>query len=470
MTQTYFFDVTDIMDYVRTETSVSGIQRVSLAVITRMIARFGSERVKIAFWSEKGRYEALDADVLLQMDDFDANALAYLFFGEKARWGGEIAPSLERYRTRPFKRGVYRWVRNFHATLGNDRHFRKKGTSLSDWRNFHAKRREFKQNPPLERPKAQLVRTIAKPGDWVIVMGAVSGQDKLAQALADLKSQKGVGVTILIHDLIPILAPEHMHGGFSHRFDRWLRQSASYCQSYLANSIYTKKDLKEFLEKEGTPRPIKVVPLAQYFERPALSDDPQLSAQIKDVLQNPYVLVVGTMETRKNLMRLALAWEQLSLSGEIEMPRLVFAGKQNWHRQDFNNWLEKNQNLGGLIEVIDRPSDTELTMLYEGCLFTAMVSEFEGWGLPVGESLSMGKTGVVSDNTSMPEVGGDMVEYCDPYDVGSIAEACQKLIQDPKHRSMLEARIRHNKLRTWDDVTEDFVQFFEDEASQKEAG
>jgi glycosyltransferase involved in cell wall biosynthesis len=460
VTRTFFFDVSDIMAYVRTETSISGIQRVSLSVIDRMVERFGADRVKIAFWSETGRYECLDGDLVSgQAEAFDASYLGLLFYGPRTRPSKMIAPTLERYRTRPFKYEVYRWVRHFQAALGNEHHFAKKGSSIAAWQSFHTARRVEAEAPALPpRPSPIPVADLARVGDRVIVMGAIWGMEKLATEFEHL-AENGVEITTLVHDLIPILAPEHMHGGYSHGFDRWLKGSARYCKSYFANSRYTAKDLAEYLEKQGTPRPIQVVPLAQYFERP-ISCDRHLRDQVAQTLERPFVLVVGTMETRKNLLRLAQAWKLLREKG-IEMPRLVFAGKENWHKPDFKDWIAETRSLDGLIEIIDRPTNHELTALYEGCLFTAMVSTFEGWGLPIGESLSMGKTAVVANTSSTPEVGLDLVEYCDPFDVESIAAAVERLITDREYREKLEERIAEADLRTWDDVAADFVRHLE---------
>lgn len=471
MSKTYFFDVSDILAYVRTETSVSGIQRVSLAVITRMVERYGAARVKIAYWSDEGDYEALGADALLQMGDFDADLLSHLFFGNRSRPAKDIAPSLERYRTRPLKYAFHNTLRHFHAALGNEKHFRRKGTTLADWRAFRAQHSPQNTQPPPQglRPKTTPVRDLAKPGDRVIVMGAVWGQDALANALGQLSATQGVDVTILVHDLIPILAPEHMHGGYSHSFESWLGGSAAYCSSYFANSEYTAKDLKEFLDKKGTPRPIHVVPLAQSFAPTTLAPDARFSSQVSDVLKTPYVLVVGTMDSRKNLIRLAQAWEKMAKNGTEDLPRLVLAGKENWLNSDFTDWMEETNHLNSLVELVIRPSDAELTALYAGCLFTAMVSLYEGWGLPIGEGLSMGKTGVVSDHSSMPEVGGDMVEYCDPYDLNSIMTACQNLITHPDRRRALEHKISQTTLRNWEDVTADFIAALEAEMAPAKA-
>lgn len=464
--KTYYFDVTDIMQYVQTETTISGIQRVSFEVISRMSERHGAEQVKIAYMSVEGTYVALSAAHLLEMGRFDIGQMTTLFFGDKARLESSIAPTLARYRTRPAKYRFYTGIRHLNAALKNEQHFTKKGSSIAQWRAFHETRKAVQAlPPPAPRPKVTPVRDTAVAGDRVIVMGAVFGLPKLAAELKHLKEKQGVDVSILIHDLIPILVPEHMNHGYSHEFERWLKGSAAYCKSYFANSEYTAKDLSEFLAQNGTPRPIDVVPLAQYFERPEQAQDAAISDQIKRIQTEPYVLVVGTMETRKNLLRLAQAWQKLIEAGTPNMPRLIFAGKDNWGGKfAFNTFLAETRNLDGMIEVVDKPSDAGLTALYEGCLFTAMVSVYEGWGLPIGESLSMGKTCVVGRATSMPEVGGDMVEYCEVLDVDDIAAASARLIGDVDHRAALEARIAATDLRTWDDVTADFVRFLEVDA------
>ena len=67
------------------------------------------------------------------------------------------------------------------------------------------------------------------------------------------------------------------------------------------------------------------------------------------------------------------------------------------------------------------------------------------------------KDDTVANNSSMPEVGGDMVEYCDAHSLESIHAAVRKLVAEPEYRATLEARIAATKLRSWDDVTADFV-------------
>lgn len=455
---TYFFDVSDILSYVRTESSISGIQRVSLALIKRIAEQAGPENIMISFWTVDNRYVALPASHLTDMPDFDTDRLSHLFFGTKARRMEQTAPTLGRYRLRPLKYWVYSLVRHFKAAIGDEAHFLKKGSSISEWKSYHANQRDRKTTPPPPQPKGQLLQDLAQPGDQVVILGAVFGLNKLAKELERFKNDKQIDVVIFIHDLIPILAQKYMHGGFSHKFDNWLKNSTNYCTSYVANSCHTRKDLQGYLEEHGVPRSVKVVPLAQQFHRPAKVDESALSDQVRHILGHPFVLVVGTLEDRKNLLRLATAWQQLCADKDIATPKLIFAGKQNWQSADFTDFVRQTKSLDGMIDIVDRPSDIELAALYNGCLFTAMVSLYEGWGLPIGESLSMGKTAVVARSTSMPEVGGDLVEYCDPLDVESIATACKTLIVDTTHRKALEGRIAQTRLRTWDDVAEEFMQ------------
>ena len=79
-----------------------------------------------------------------------------------------------------------------------------------------------------------------------------------------------------------------------------------------------------------------------------------------------------------------------------------------------------------------------MVYLYKNCLATGFVSFFEGFGLPVLESLYYGKTVICSNATSLPEVGGDAVEYCDPYDVESIEYAFERVVLDDNNRQKLE--------------------------------
>ena len=182
---------------------------------------------------------------------------------------------------------------------------------------------------------------------------------------------------------------------------------------------------------------------------------------IDSIIDKPYVLHVGTNEIRKNTWRLALAWKKLLDDGKPNLPFLVLAGRKGWGNDNLWNLLEGTNNLYGNVVIIDKVSDEELDALYRNCLFTANISLYEGWGLPIGESLAYGKTSVVAKNTSLVEVGMDLVEYCDPLSINSIADAVEKLIYDFDYRQALESKIQQRKLRNWADVAHDLAEILQ---------
>jgi len=200
-------------------------------------------------------------------------------------------------------------------------------------------------------------------------------------------------------------------------------------------------------------------PGVSHEHAPCPKDDAvRIPDHIRTLTKVPYVLVVGTFEVRKNLWQIAIVWDRLRQNAGRPLPKLVFAGGYGWLNNDFDKLMQATGQLGGWAEIIPAPSDNILAFLYRNCLFTITASFYEGWGLPIGESLAYGKTAVVSETSAMPEVGGDMVEYCDPHSLDSIEAACLRLIDDPDHRIRLEEKIALRHLRSWNDVAHDMVE------------
>ncbi|MDF1726927.1 MAG: glycosyltransferase family 1 protein [Sulfitobacter sp.] len=466
MSRTLFFDITDILTYLRAESTISGIQRVSFEIIKRTCAQVGKDSVKLTFLDRaSGEYLSVPPDVIIEMRDFDPLAFRQFFPEIKGRVVHEH-PTLKRYQGKALKYAFHYLKQSHAARTGNEKPFRRVGSSIAVWDEYYGKQKTLQVTPRIP------VSKIAKEGDALIVLGATWNTEGWEKRMVQLRDSNRMVVYQLVHDLIPLLLPGHINGDFARQFHTWLTTSMSYCSAYIANSRNTAKDLRSFLDHHGFYPPIKVMPLAQKFTIPeALAGDDldadlpkdlvkilQIKRETANIAKTPYVLVVGTRESRKNLWRLAVAWQRLVQDETIEMPKLVFAGRSGWLNGDLERLLESTGNLGGWVEIANAPSDAELEFLYENCLFTAMVSLYEGWGLPIGESLSFGKTGVVADNSSMPEVGGDLVEYCKADSIASIASAVRKLVSDPAHREALEARIAATDLRDWDDVTADLIE------------
>ena len=115
------------------------------------------------------------------------------------------------------------------------------------------------------------------------------------------------------------------------------------------------------------------------------------------------------------------------------MPDLVFAGKIGWLTTDL---MQQLGNAG-----IESPPEADLASLYRHCLFSVFPSLYEGWGLPVTESLSFGKTVAASNRAAIPEAGGNFCVDFDPDNITDAYFTIRGLIENPDRIATLQARI-----------------------------
>jgi alpha-1,3-rhamnosyl/mannosyltransferase len=154
------------------------------------------------------------------------------------------------------------------------------------------------------------------------------------------------------------------------------------------------------------------------------------------------VLAVGTLEPRKNLPRLVAAYAALPTALQEAHP-LVVVGPQGWQT---GATLAALESLGERCLALGHVSDAVLAELYRRCGVFCYPSLSEGFGLPVLEAMALGAPVVTSDISSLPEVGGDAVEYVDPRSAESIQGGLQRVLTSPERRRELsrlgEARAR----------------------------
>ena len=466
-----FFDISDIVTYIRHHSSISGIQRATVMIIAEAVRVQGPENVYLSFLrpGEDTHLCCPAAELIETLERFDTRALgAALRLKTKAANTPTDPSFLHRYRNKPLKLAYHRFRLARALRVGDTRYLLRRGIDPASVGAPSA--------PPLQSaaPRLRPLSEVARPGDTLCGLGAIWGMPDLVTAFRAAKCL-GLKVLVMVHDLIPMKLPEMADFKAARSYYDWLSETPDYCAGYLANSASTARDLKEFLSVLGADLPIHVTPLAQ--AQLGVDPTPKLngglpavhatmlarsraagavSTTVREAALLPYVLCVGTIEPRKNLWRLSQIWAHMARDPVLELPRLVLAGKRGWLTEEFLGMLETTGGMGGWVSFIETPSDAELAYLYRNCLFTATVSLYEGWGLPIGEGLSYGKTGVVSQTSSMPEVGGDMVVYCDPASLQSIEAAVLRCL-DVSERQTLEARIAQTTLRSWDDVGRDVM-------------
>ena len=132
--------------------------------------------------------------------------------------------------------------------------------------------------------------------------------------------------------------------------------------------------------------------------------------------------------------------------------------------------LSKNRNVAKHVVFTGFVSDEQLIWLYRKAMAFIYVSYYEGFGLPILEALSVGKAVICADAASMPEVGGDAVAYCNPYETESIEEAIAKVVADALYRKSLEKKAMEQAARfSYQKAAEDLKKFMKHSAGKGKA-
>ena len=245
-------------------------------------------------------------------------------------------------------------------------------------------------------------------------------------------------VVVSIHDL----SFEHLPQTFKRRSRMQLRltvrRSARNAAQVIALSEHARADLIATYNLQ--PEKVNVVPLAAPDAFAPVRDDNELQRVRQTYgIDRDYILSVGSIQPRKNLRRLIEAYYLLrQQQPEGKLPQLVLVGKNAWLYDETLQSL-KDRDLGSIVLTGYVP-EADLPALYSGALCFIYPSYFEGFGLPPLEAMKCGAPVIVGNKTSLPEVVGDAALMIDPFDVGAIAAAIQRVITDSDFRSELRVK------------------------------
>lgn len=321
----------------------------------------------------------------------------------------------------------------------------------------HAERRTFLENSPVVLSNGSDDRresSLFQSGDVLISMG-LDWDYPFFKAFYSLRKNLGVKVVTCCYDLIPVIYPQYCVGNVSNIFKSYFIEVADGSDLVLCISRQSERDLNAMLHDVGGARPLThVFPLGDAVR--SGEGGGGVPDEVRNVLKSPFILFVSTIERRKNHEVLYRAYHILAENGLAEsLPKLVFVGMQGWGVGDLMKDIELDPLMNGFIVRLNHVSDAALSELYRSAMFCVFPSFYEGWGLPVGEALAAGKVVLCSNRGSLPEVGGGLVQYVDPWAPKDWADAIINLVQNPeklrKQEDMVKASYR---IRTWDDSAE----------------
>lgn len=229
--------------------------------------------------------------------------------------------------------------------------------------------------------------------------------------------------------------------------------AARRAERIVAISESTKRDLVKYF---------KIDPLKISVIYPGLTQNIAPGGKSRDALSKynlppNFILFVGTLEPRKNIVRLIEAYHILNSKLKIQNSRLVIVGKNGWgYREIFAK--VKELQLEDKIIFLDYVADEDLPSLYNSAACFIYPSLYEGFGLPVLEAMVCGCPVVTSNTSSLPEVADGAAILVNPNDANEIAGALNKLlINEPLRQELKKQGLERAKNFSWEKTAQEIL-------------
>ena len=254
--------------------------------------------------------------------------------------------------------------------------------------------------------------------------------------------------TILsIHDLSLLLYPETHVEKLVRRARYRLPLMARKATKIITATEFVKKQVSEHLQVD--PAKIEVTPYAPRSTFRPLSRSETEETRTRLGIEENFILFVGTVEPRKNLITLLRAFAEILRSTELR-PQLVIAGQKGWLTGETMNYVE-SEGLGERVNFTGYVTDDDLRALYSCCAVCVYPSLYEGFGLPPLEAMACGAPVIASNVPSLSEAVGQAALTIPPTDVQRLAQGLVEMIRDEGKRShFARAGLEHAAQFSWE--------------------
>jgi glycosyltransferase involved in cell wall biosynthesis len=412
---TLWIDVTMLVNW---SGHLTGIQRVEYNIAKRYAGR---KNVKFCVFHKPQR----------KLTEFDFNHITYKI--EMLQSSRHAAPSgdIDQTNTKVFRKRLQSKVKQVIAPILPEK-------SKAYLRRYYQRvqgSRTISDEPPVTLHKNDTLLILS--GDW--------SDTTFADLVAEIRTESQCNVIQIIYDMLPAIHPAYFVPGMPEQFSTYMQQILPNCDCVLAISESTKNDIETFMNAHALGKvPIHVFRLGDDFvKQTAIRPDIEVEA-------GRYLLCVCTVEARKNHLLLYYAARE-AISRGVSIPPIVLVGRKGWLVNDLFYLIENDPVLKRVF-IFAPCSDQELAWLYQNCMLTVFPSFYEGWGLPVAESLFYGKYCLSSNSSSMPEIAGNLIEYFSPNDPMTLLEKILYFEGHPDALAENEKSIKNEyKPTSWDE-------------------
>ncbi len=264
---------------------------------------------------------------------------------------------------------------------------------------------------------------------------------------------------VTVHDIAFELF-DGIYTGYMNYYQKFTaRFAVRFARKVITVSHSTKKDLIRVYQTPAEKITVTHLGLAKNLH-PMGYEEVQPVLDKYDLVYQKYILFLGTIQPRKNIIRLVEAFQKLKKENHIE-EKLIIAGGRGWLWEPI---LKKIKMVGidGSVRYVDYFKSEDLPYLYAGAKLFTLPALYEGFGFPPLEAMSSGVPVVVSNLSSLPEVVGEAGLLVDPNSVESIAEGLLKVLTDENLRQEMIAKgLIRVKDFTWESTARKTLEVFE---------
>lgn len=291
------------------------------------------------------------------------------------------------------------------------------------------------------------------PGSRIVVMGgAWIRNEHYIQSLGALRQQSNVPVVLLVHDLIQMTLPHLYPDDAGAIFEANAKRICALADAFLVYSDASRRDLVKLLHREGQIlKPVLKFRIGDFTD--LAEPTTEIPTCVADYAGKDFVVFVSSLDMRKNHQLLLNVWRRLIRDRGANVPYLLFIGRPIWEAETIVNQLAKDKALASRVHHLTQVDDEGLDWLYRNCLFTVFPSLYEGWGLPIAESLAYGKMCITTTGSSTEEVAPTLTDLLDPYDFRAWLDRVSLYIDNPALLAKQEQKIAQQfQPRAWSDA------------------